>query len=336
MNELKSNFKILLRNCLSKIWNKQFLIFLFFLALSSAFWIFQALNEIYEEDFNVKVKMVNVPEGTVITTEAVPEIELYLRDRGVSLINYQYKKIGPLHIDYHKYANASGHVRILTKELLKEVSSQIASSTQITSVKPDTIEFYYNHGLHKRVPVFVEGQAKTGAGYTITGTKLSHDSVTVYASSSLLDDITAAHVHMDYLKPISTTTSFTMKINSIRGAKFVPDTVNYQVNVDRLVEKRMKVAIRTEGFPKDLELLPLPQETNVVFQVPMDLYNSISSQDFVVTAHYKNLPKNGESHYPLQLTSAPKGVSRVRLVPNKVEYVIEKITENDSTKVSEK
>ena len=38
----------LIRKCYAKLWNRQFLIFLFFFALSFVFWIFQTLNETYE------------------------------------------------------------------------------------------------------------------------------------------------------------------------------------------------------------------------------------------------------------------------------------------------
>lgn len=318
----------MIRNCLSNnIWNKQFLIFLFFLLLSGAFWLFQALNETYKQEFSIPVKITNVPEGVIITTEPVSKIETTLHDRGVTLINYKYgSEFKPIVIDYNVYANATGHVRLLTKEVLKQLNHQLASSTQILSTKPDTIEFYYNHGLHKRVPVVLEGEVKVESGYTLTRTELSHDSVTVYAASSLLDDITAAHTKIDYLKNVSDTTKMNLRINPIRGAKFIPNNVDYNIFVDRLVEKKVQVPIRPEGFPKDQILLPIPQEVEVTFQVGMNNYRNITADNFVVVANYNDLMKNGSSRCPLRIRIAPDKVSRVRLNPNKVEYVIEKVT----------
>ena len=329
MNELKSNIKLFIRNCLSNnIWNKQFLIFLFFFLLSGAFWLFQALNETYKQDFSIPVKITNVPEGVIITTEPVSKIETTLRDRGVTLINYKYGSVfKPIIIDYNAYANASGHVRIMTKEVLRQLSSQVASSTQIITTKPDTIEFYYNHGLHKRVPVVLEGKVKVESGYALTHTKLSEDSVTVYASSSLLDDITAAHAKVDYLKDVNDTTKMRLNISPIRGAKFIPDNVNYEIYVDRLVEKKVHVPIMPEQFPNNQILLPIPQEVEVSFQVGMGNYRNITAEDFVVVANYKDLVKNGGSRCPLRIRVAPNNVSRVRITPNKVEYVIEKVTQ---------
>ena len=328
MNELKSKIQQIIRNCLSNnIWNKQFLIFLFFLLLSGAFWLFQALNETYKQEFSVPVKITNVPEGVIITTEPVSKIETTLHDRGVTLINYKYgSEFKPIVIDYNVYANANGHVRVLTKEVLRQVTNQLASSTQILNTKPDTIEFYYNHGLHKRVPVVLEGEVKVEPGYTLTHTKLSHDSVTVYAASSLLDDIVAAHAKIDYLKDVNDTTKMNLHINPIRGAKFIPNNVDFNIYVDRLVEKKVYVPIQPEGFPKDQILLPIPQEVEVSFQVGMDNYRDITADNFVVVASYKDLMKNGSSRCPLRIRVAPDKASRIRLNPNKVEYVIEKVT----------
>lgn len=329
MNENKSIYiKKKMRDGLSKIWNRQFLIFLFFLLLSSAFWLFQALNEIYEEDFEIKVEIKNVPEGAIITTEAVSKIDLTLRDRGVTLLNYKYGfQFNPITIDYNTYANTTGHVRILTKELIKQASSQLASSTQIISTKPDTIEFYYNHGLHKRIPVVIEGEVRTENGYATTGSRISEDSVTVYAASSLLDKITEARIKVDFLKNISDTTTMKLKISPIRGAKFIPEDIEFEVFVDRLVEKRLQVPIQSEGFPKNMVLLPIPQEAEVLFLIGMNRYNEVTPKDFTIAANYADMPKNGTSGYPLRLKSKPEDAIRARIVPNKVEYVIEKIKE---------
>ena len=90
MGDKKKKLSILFRNRFSKLWNKQFLIFLFFLLLSFSFWMFQALNETYERTFAVPVKLKNIPTNVVITTEPPKHINLTLSDRGVMLYHYLY------------------------------------------------------------------------------------------------------------------------------------------------------------------------------------------------------------------------------------------------------
>lgn len=321
-----NTYKDLIRNYLPKLWNKQFLIFLFFLFLSGAFWIFQALNEIYEHEFKIPVEVTNLPEDYVITTAAAPFIEVELRDRGITLMNYQYGfNFKPIVVDHKRYANHSEHVRIPTKDLLKQLSSQMASSTQILLSKPDSIEYYYNNGLHKRVPVVLQGKVKAENGYILTQTRLSHDSVTVYASEKLLEEIHEARVKVNHSQAISDTTQLMLEIQPVKGAKFEPEALEFQAFVDRLVQKKVKATIRPEGFPKDQLLLPIPQEVDIVFQVGMNNYRDITEKQFIVVASYQDLPKDGSNYYPLRLRLAPKEVKRIRLIPEKVEYVIEKV-----------
>ena len=43
--------------------NREFLIFLFFLALAGLFWLFLALNETYEKEFAIPVTVTDVPKN---------------------------------------------------------------------------------------------------------------------------------------------------------------------------------------------------------------------------------------------------------------------------------
>ena len=60
------------RNFLSRIISKEFLIFLFFLVLSGAFWLVMTLNETYEREFSIPLRMADVPRNVVITSSPVP------------------------------------------------------------------------------------------------------------------------------------------------------------------------------------------------------------------------------------------------------------------------
>ena len=53
----------LIRNFLFSIVNKEFLIFLFFLLLSGSFWLSMTLDETYEKEISVPIRLVNVPKN---------------------------------------------------------------------------------------------------------------------------------------------------------------------------------------------------------------------------------------------------------------------------------
>lgn len=324
-------FKSILQYCCRKVWNKQSLIFLFFLALSSVFWVIQALNETYEEEFLVPIELKNVPGNVVITTDLPEAFRISLRDKGIMLANYRYaKKFSPVVVDFNAYSNASGHVAIPVAELMRQVASQLAPGTQLLSMKPDTLEFYYNYGLCKRVPVVVQGNICPGRLYAISDVLIAPDSVTVYASKALLDTITAAYTRPLDLRNLSDTTQVRAEFQNVRGAKFVPSRVGLTFCVDRMVEKTVQVPVQQVNFPASKQLRTFPATVSVTFQVGMGLYRHITSDNFVLVVNYEDLLKNTANKCHLSLKTVPTGVSHVRISPQDVEYIIEEIPENES------
>ena len=59
----------IVRGFLFTLVNKEFLIFLFFLLLSGIFWLLMTLNETYEMEFRIPIKVVNIPKNVVLTSE---------------------------------------------------------------------------------------------------------------------------------------------------------------------------------------------------------------------------------------------------------------------------
>ena len=186
--------KWLQRKWLSWLWNKQTFIFLFFLVLSTTFWLFQALNETYEEDFAIPIELRNVPGNVVVTTDLPNVVHVSLRDKGSVLLAYRYThKFKSIVVDFTTYSNNNGYGAVQTAEVMRQIATQLVGSTQIVSIKPDTLEFYYNYGLCKRVPVVMQGKVGAGRLFSLANMLLGQDSVTVYAAKELLDTITAAY-----------------------------------------------------------------------------------------------------------------------------------------------
>lgn len=314
------------RYCLSKIWNKQFLIFLFFLALSSVFWIFQTLNETYEEDFQVPLELRNVPSNVVITTDLPENLHILLRDKGSQLLAYRYtRQFKPVVVDYNTYSNPSGHVSILGNELQRQIAAQLLPGTQMLELKPDTLDFYYNFGQFKRVPIRPLGEVRAGRLYSLAKTVYSEDSVTVYASREQLDTITAAYLQPFNLRNLTDTTHVKSNFVKVKGAKFVPAQIGVTFCIDRLVEKTIQVPVQQVNFPASKQLRTFPATVKVTFQVGMGLYRKITSENFVLVVNYEDLLKNKSTYCHLSLKTIPEGVSHVRISPQDVEYVIEEI-----------
>ena len=321
----------LIRKCYAKLWNRQFLIFLFFFALSFVFWVFQTLNETYEEDFIVPLELSGVPKNVVITTDLPAGLHVTLRDKGITLLTYRYtNRLSPVVIDFNQYSGAGSRVSIPGSDLMRSVLKQLQPGTQLTAFKPDVLEFYYNYGECKKVPVKISEMPQAGRLFTIAKTLLSQDSVTVYATREALDTITAAYTRRFALHQLTDTTSAEVGFICPRGAKFVPASVKLTFCVDRMVEKTVQVPVQQVNFPASKQLRTFPAKVNLTFQVGMSQYKHISADNFVLVVNYEDLLKSKGNTTRLSLKTIPTGVTHVRIRPQDVEFVIEDIPGYDS------
>lgn len=315
-----------LRRLFAKIWNKQFLKFLFFVALSTCFWLFQNLSSSYEMEFEIPVRLVNVPEKVVITSPPQTKMRVMLKDHGSTLLQYRYfMDFSPVAIDFSQYDQRSGHVAILTRELIKQVSKQLSSFTHVSSYRPDTIEYYYNYGAFKRVPVRLRGNFKAGGQMRVSGVSLIPDSVSVYALESVLDTISAAYTTALEVNSLRSDTVFAVPIHGVRGAKFIPSQVKAKIYVDMITEKTVQVPVEMVNFPATKVLRTFPPRVNVTFQVGASKYNAINSDNFVIVVSYDELLDNTTGKFVPKLKTIPNGASHVRISPSEVEFVIEDI-----------
>lgn len=325
--------RLLLNNVkhyLSLLGNRQFFTFLFFLLLSASFWMFQTVNEVYEEEFAIPVRLVDVPDNVVLTTEPPSHVRITLRDRGVVLLRYRYAQtFAPIVVHFDSVATTSGHVSLATAELLKPVIAGLESSTQALAVRPETLDFYFNYGLSKRVPIVVQGKFFPDSAYSIMAVDVEPREALVYASRSVLDTLTTAYLEPIRLYHLTDTTTVRRKFVKIPGVKYVPQQARLTVIADRMVEKTVEVPVQGVNFPADKTLRTFPAKVKVTFQVGMSQYKKVTEESFVIVINYADLIGRKEPSIPLSLKSTPYGVYRPRLTPDHVDFILEDVNSSD-------
>lgn len=306
--------------------NREFLIFLFFFALSAVFWLLQTLNETFETEVVVPLKLNNVPSNLIITSDLPDELHVTVQDKGSILMKYLYgQPLTPVTVDYKNYdfGGMAGRVQVQEAEVRRAIAAQLFSSTRIQSIKPDTLEFFYNRGLKKKVPVLISGVIEPAQQYYLRHVVAKPDSVVVFASSSILDTLQAAYTQNFYQAGLVESKNLQIPVRPIRGAKFIPDVLDLQIDVDIYTEKTVEVPIVGVNFPADKDLRTFPSKVKVTFKVGSKSYKSITADDFVLVISYEELINNESSKIPLHLKSIPEGVSSVRIHPSEVDYLLE-------------
>ena len=313
-----------IRNLWSAKTNKEFLIFLIFLALSAAFWFINVMNESYEAEVLAPVKMTKVPANVVITTDIQDSLHVTIRDNGFALLKYMFSNVEkPIYVDFNEYSDAQYSGQISANSLSRQIRSRFRQSN-IVSVKPDRLDFYYNYGSHKKVPVHLAGNITPADMYYLSKIKLSPDSVTIFATEDMLDSIKYAPTKPLNINNLSDTMQVNISMVSIRGVKFEPSIINVKLFPDIYAEDNIEVPIICRNLPEGKTLRTFPSKATVHFVAGLKNIRNIIASDFIVETDYNEfIADTLSSKCHLILLGVPDLVSRATLTTTTVEYLIE-------------
>ena len=305
--------------------NREFLVFLFFLALSGIFWLLLTLNETYEKEYAVPVAITNIPKNAVLTSEETDTVKVTIRDKGYTLMTYLYGDIiNKLNMNFHNYSHNNGTGIVTSQDIQKQLYLQLASGSRITSVKPDKLEFFYNYGAKKKVPVRWSGRVIPEELYFISRVTFSPDSVLIYASDQKLDSINMVYTEQLNYANFRDTLRVACELSKIKGVKMVPDKVNVSFFTDVLTEEYIEgIPVKGINMPEGKVLRTFPAKVKVSFVTGVNVYRNLKREDFTVVADYRDIEKNPTEKCRLYLKEVPSGISRAHLATNYVDYLIE-------------
>ena len=312
----------------SKI-NKELLIFLFFLILSGIFWLSLTLNDTYEQEFAIPVAIIDVPKNAVLTSDEIDTVRITIRDKGIVLAAYHYGDyLKNISIRFKNYTRNNGTGFVSAQDMQKIVYQHLLSSSKIISTKPEKLEFYYNYGTKKQIPVRWSGRVIPEELYFISRVEYSPDSVTVYASDAKLDSINIVYTEQLNYANFRDTLVVNCQLSKIKGVKMVPDHIKVSFFTDVLTEERIDgIPVQGINMPEGKILRTFPAKVTVSFVTGVSVYRNLRPEDFHVVADYQEIKQNPSEKCRIYLKDVPAGISRAKLETTLVDYLIESQTE---------
>lgn len=305
--------------------NKEFLIFLFFLAVSAFFWLLSSLNDVYERELPVALSVTDVPDRIIITEDLPDTVRVTVRDKGFSLLELMlHDGIPPLKLSFNLYAGKNGKGNVPATDIQKLVRQRLSETASVLSVKAERLDFHYNHGNKKMVPIVLQSVINTRSNHYVTRCALTPDSALVYASDDALDTITA--VYTDHLRLDNVEGALSTKVDLLRihGAKVMPEQTQVNIVTDQLTEVMVSVPIKAVNVPEGVTLRLFPAIVDVRVAVGVKRSATVKAELFNVVADYNDIPRQSAQRLPLKMVSQPKGIVKATMIHPMVDYLIEK------------
>lgn len=320
----ENGFWTIVKNFLLSNINKQLFTFMFFLTLSAIFWLILTLNEDYEKELKIPVRIVNLPRNVMLTSASVDTVRATVNDKGWVLLNYmfgEYKQ--QVRIDFKSYDKTYGKGVVPNADLKRAIEQSLESSSKVTGVKPEKLEYFYNNGERKRVPVHWNGRVIPEQLYFISHVKYSPDSVDVYASREKLDSIRLVYTEPLNYVGFRDTLEVECKLAHAADVKVIPERINVVFHTDVLTEESIEVPIKCINLPAGKVVRTFPAKVKVNFVAGVSQIRQLTPEAFTVITDYLEIEQKGSEKCNIYLKEVPQGISRATLTVKQVDYLIE-------------
>ncbi|MCF0198507.1 MAG: YbbR-like domain-containing protein [Bacteroidaceae bacterium] len=329
---LRKLFRLTTRTLL-KLFSKDVLVFMFFLLLSSLFWLMQQWDDEMTNEVTVPVALTELPDNVHILTPMPTHVRVTVRDIGPSFLRYWWSGIDTMPISFRDYYEDSrGRLNISPSDLRRRLQEHLGQS-KVVSFAPDSLVATYNHGEHKHVPVRLRGRHSAASGYQILSARIVPDSVNVYAFASVLDTLKAVWtLPTDTAGLKHSLENFPVTLQRIRGTVMEPARVGLNIEVDAMVDASRQIPIVATNFPAGRVLRTFPSVVTVNYSISSRREEAVRTEDFVLVVTYEDilrLQDQGVTRLPLQLRRTPLGAQNVRITPREVDFLIESLDDTD-------
>lgn len=299
------------------------LVFLLFVAMATVFWFVMALNDSVQDSFQMRFRIVNVPDSATFITNPPDEIHVGVRDKGTNLLRTALLREPTVEINFRDCAR-DGVFRLSHSDLLAALKQTLGASAQVLSLSVDSLRLEYTFAPGVRVPIKVVADVEAQAGKVVAGAPtVSVAAAILYSAHVSLDTISCVETEPIVRRNLEETTHETVAIRPIRGVKIVPQKVDVTIPVEPLVSKTQLVPVSVINIPAGQSVLLFPNSVEIAYYVPMSRFNDDIS-GFSVVADYNRLADDNTGRVPLTLHAWPHEAVNPHLKTESVEYTIVK------------
>lgn len=288
------------------------------------FWLFVALDDVTERDYELKLELVNVPDSVVVLNDLPPSINVVMKGRGTQFLKYYFTKVPAMRLDFRQYVVPSTHsINISRAKIDSRIREMFGQNVNIIVVRPDSLHLSYTTGRGIKLPLRVVSNVTTTPECVLAGPAVADvDSVTVYMGNDA-PRFREKFIETEQiaLNDVSDTTEVEVTVKQLPNMRILPEKVRVKVPVEMLVAKTVSLPVTVTDVPQGERVLTYPASVSVQYLVPMRM----SAVPFAVkaTVDFKKIGP-GARRVAVDLSDVPEGFKIVSLSHDSVEYVVEK------------
>ncbi|OSY88597.1 hypothetical protein WH52_06370 [Tenacibaculum holothuriorum] len=291
-------------------------------------WLLINLSKKYTTQVSYTLNYINLAQNKIFEKEPLKEIPITIKGTGFKLLaaNFSNKS---LDVNLDKiYKTKNNGYYLLSNNLKANFQKQLANGIELQQVDIDTLHLNLGLLASKKVPLVADLDLNFQLGYDLSKPiLLQPDSINVSGTKKLLDKLTHFNLQKVTLENISenlTTTSKIILPEEFNQLKLNTTNTTIQLFVDKFTEGEFEIPILVKNVPNSIKLNIFPKKIKVVYKVGLKNFNKITEDSFSVECDYLQTQKNNVSYLIPKLINKPEMVTSVRIIPNKIDFLINK------------
>ncbi|MDA8596085.1 hypothetical protein N9L20_06360 [Flavobacteriaceae bacterium] len=303
-------------------------VFVFFLVLSTIFWLLIKLSNTYSSVVNYDLIYRGIPNDKILQNKPTNQIKVIVSGTGYRILNEKLVK-RTLYIDAGRSFETVGGYYILEPNSQLGVLESQRGSVQFQNILKDTLHMDFGVLVQKKIPVSLVQNIAFKPGFHHDGIyHLKPDSVQVKGPEKYVEQLSKINTIKLSMNNVADTISTFLALdlenidqNSIEVS---PKTVHVEAVVEKYTEGSFELPVSIINIPKGISLSVFPKSVKLYYQTSLSRFNSVKIEDFKIIADYQKAADLGIDYMELDVKSQSSAVAFLRCEPNKVEFLITK------------
>lgn len=310
---------------LLKIEKKYLPVFSILVVLSSIFWTLTVLSKDYTATIRYDVKFVDFPDKMLQTENKDIELQLQVNAPGFTILAHRLKIMPKVNLSVSGFIpQKKGELWNyfwLGKQSLSEVQEMLPTNMQLLHIQPSRIDLLLDKKAERTVPVKFNSDLSFEQMFRQKGEIfLNPSSVTISGPKAVVEVINEINTKSISLLNISSNNSGEVELESINfpDVSFSHSSVKWRLDVEQFTEGRTKVKVKAKNIPKGYSVKLFPDEVRLEYLVSLDNFEFVNQSDFSVSS----IIDTDFNFLNVTLDSKVNFIENVRIVPDKVEYLL--------------
>ena len=297
-------------------------VYIAFLLLAITTSVVGKLSSEYDRDITFNLTPVDFPTDKIIYNQSHDSVVLKLRANGFNLAKYYFSK-PEMKISVKKLKEIKNYFLWNQKENFLDTKLNFGSSIELLSISEDSILFFFDQYVSKKIPVKENVTVNFESGYeNFKIPVLNPDSVVVTGPKELLSDLKYLVTDSVNFEKINSDIKFNLNLINpdLDNLIFSDNSIGYLLEVDQYTEETIKVPVNVLFNSDNSKFNYYPKELSIKYNISINDYVEVNPMDFKIECVYDSNSPNNISK--AEISKKPSFVKNVRLNTDQIQIII--------------